>query len=239
MKKTFIFYNDWVDYTLEMNLEEKGLFLQTILLYQQWLDVWDIWPIKYIRPRVKKQLEEDNKKRDDEIEKRREAWRLWGLSTQSKLKQTQALAWSAKANQADNVNDNIIIDNIEDRLSKDNSVDAESSKPPKEDKRKPCINEMIVYMKDIATKNGIVYSSEKEREFTNHLFSKKFKEEITDKMKDVADQKSSIERLFLMATVKKFKNGKENFRHWKVFWPKQLYDKRVDILNNYLQLTKK
>jgi hypothetical protein len=34
MKKTFVFYNDRQDYTEEMTLEEKGLFLQVILDYQ-------------------------------------------------------------------------------------------------------------------------------------------------------------------------------------------------------------
>lgn len=56
-----------------MTLEETGLFLQTILKYQKGEELGDIGPIKYIRPRVKKQLDEDNAKRESEIDKRSKA----------------------------------------------------------------------------------------------------------------------------------------------------------------------
>jgi len=104
MKKTFVFYNDRQDYTEEMSLEEKGLFLQVILNYQNWKELWNIWPIKFIRSRVKKQLDQDNLKRSEEIEKRRESWRLWWLA---KNNNKQVLASASKWKQlvADNVND--------------------------------------------------------------------------------------------------------------------------------------
>lgn len=106
MKKTFVFYNDRQDYTEEMSLEEKGLFLQVILDYQNWKELWDLWSIKFIRSRVKKQLDQDNMKRSEEIEKRKASWRLWWLA-KSKRKQVLASASKWKHHLADNVNDNV------------------------------------------------------------------------------------------------------------------------------------
>ena len=106
MKKTFVFYNDRQDYTEEMSLEEKGLFLQVILDYQNWKELWDLWSIKFIRSRVKKQLDQDNMKRSEEIEKRKASWKLWWLA-KSKSKQVLASASKWKHHLADNVNDNV------------------------------------------------------------------------------------------------------------------------------------
>ena len=106
MKKTFVFYNDRQDYTEEMSLEEKGLFLQVILDYQNWKELWDLWSIKFIRSRVKKQLDQDNMKRSEEIEKRKASWKLWWLA-KSKRKQVLASASKWKHHLADNVNDNV------------------------------------------------------------------------------------------------------------------------------------
>jgi hypothetical protein len=39
MRKTFIFYSDWIDYTEEMTLEEIGLFMKAILKYQNKEDI--------------------------------------------------------------------------------------------------------------------------------------------------------------------------------------------------------
>lgn len=112
MKKTFVFYNDRQDYTEEMSLEEKGLFLQVILDYQNWKELWDLWSIKFIRSRVKKQLDTDNLRRSEEIEKRRESWRLWWLASARKNKQMLASASKRQHQPADNVNDNVYKDNI-------------------------------------------------------------------------------------------------------------------------------
>ncbi len=75
-KKTFIFYNDWKDYTEEMTREEKWLFLECILDFQEWLNP-DPEHLKFIWSKVKKQLDADNKKREEEVEKRSKAWIEW------------------------------------------------------------------------------------------------------------------------------------------------------------------
>lgn len=107
MKKTFIFYTDWIDYTEEMNREEKWLFLETILAFQNGEDLpSDITPIKFIWSRVKKQLEDDNIKWSSELDKRKKAGKLWGLAKASKWKQVLASASKWKQLLADNVNVN-------------------------------------------------------------------------------------------------------------------------------------
>lgn len=78
MKKTFIFYSDRIDYTEWMTNEEKGILFQTILDYQNWKDITsDNIVIRMLFPRIKKQLDDDNKKRLEEKESRSKAWKLW------------------------------------------------------------------------------------------------------------------------------------------------------------------
>lgn len=95
-KKTFIFYNDWKDYVDEMNPEEAWIFLKAILSYQNWDPPQIEWGLKFIRWRIKKQLDEDNQKREEEIEKRRIAGKNWGLARARNLKQNEASASNSK-----------------------------------------------------------------------------------------------------------------------------------------------
>lgn len=131
MRKTFIFYSDREDYTEEMTDAEKWQFLQLILDYQKWKEVSPEWWLKFIRSRIKKQLDDDNEKYDEvcernrkNIEKRR--WKTTKTKT-GKGKNTKNTTGttgippyttgyhSIPDNDNDNDNDNIYIeDNIED-----------------------------------------------------------------------------------------------------------------------------
>jgi hypothetical protein len=120
MKKTFVFYNDWIDYTIEMSLEEKWLFLQTILKYQNWEDLWDIGSIKYIWARIKNQLDEDNNKWSEEREKRSKAGIEWNKKRwEDNSKSSQVIASAITSSQliADNVNVNVN-DNVNENINK-------------------------------------------------------------------------------------------------------------------------
>jgi len=119
-KKTFIFYNDWVDYLSEMTLEEKGLFLQAILDYQNGIDVVPEWCIKFIWGRVKNQLDSDRAKWEEVRKKRIDAGRLGWISKWKQMlanaSKCLALPSGAKqclANQAVNVNVN---DNVNENV---------------------------------------------------------------------------------------------------------------------------
>ena len=78
MKKTFIFYTDWIDYTEEMTNEEKWILFQAILDHENWKPITnDNIVIRMIFPRIKKQLDEDKKKWQEEKKKRSEAGKKW------------------------------------------------------------------------------------------------------------------------------------------------------------------
>jgi len=141
MKKTFVFYNDRQDYTEEMSLEEKGLFLQVILDYQNWKEIVDIWPIKFIWSRVKKQLDEDNKKRAEEIEKRRIAGIEWNKKRWWDRKSSQVIASATKSSQviADNVNVNDTV-NVNDNDNKKDITKEETTPSGVSWKKKSIIN---------------------------------------------------------------------------------------------------
>ena len=101
----------------EMTLEEKGLFTQTILRYQNWKELWNISPIKFIWSKVKKQLETDNKKRAEELEKRSKAWIEGNKKRRGDRKSSQVIASATSGSQLIpvnvNVNDNVTVnDNV-------------------------------------------------------------------------------------------------------------------------------
>jgi len=145
MKKTFIFYTDWQDYTEEMSLEQKWLFLECILVYQKW---WKPEPgdLKFIRSRVKKQLDEDNSKWEDEREKRVMAGKLWGKAKASKGKQVLASASKSKQLLADNVNVNVTVnDNVNENKKEITLSNDKEAKPVYWD---PDINECLEIIKE-------------------------------------------------------------------------------------------
>jgi len=185
MKKTFIFYTDWIDYTQEMNREEKWLFLETILAYQNWEELpKDINTIKFIWSRVQKQLNEDNIKWSEELIKRKEAWKLWGLASASKSQQVvasasksqQVVASASKSQQVvasasksqqlpadndnDNDNDNV---NINDNKVKVNNkiiskdIIEETSISIKKDNRNLEINKMQEFIKEKVENYWLAY----------------------------------------------------------------------------------
>ena len=59
-QKTFIVYSDRIDYTEEMSLDEQWLFYRTIFRYYNWIELWDIASIKFIRSKVKCEIDRLN-----------------------------------------------------------------------------------------------------------------------------------------------------------------------------------
>lgn len=135
MKKTFIFYSDRQDYLLEFTDAEAWIFLKTILKYQRWEDIWDIGNIKFIRTRVKNQLDDDNSKWEQEKIAKSKAWiegnnkRWWDRKASQNI--APAITWSQSiapisqsiapiaVNVNDNVNDNV---NVNDNTLKESNL---------------------------------------------------------------------------------------------------------------------
>lgn len=99
---------------------EKWQFLDLILNYQNWIAVDPQWWMKFIRSRIKKQLDEDNQKRNEIIQKRSEAWKkhTWNQYTMKDNRrkaqkntveqmEQNGTNGTVNVNDNDNVNDNV------------------------------------------------------------------------------------------------------------------------------------
>lgn len=224
MRKTFIFYADWIDYTEEMSLDEKWLFLQTILNYQNWKDLWNIDKIKFVWTRVKKLLDEANQKWDEEIEKRKQAWKLGWIAKASKAKQKLARASKWQQLLADTVT---VTDTVTDNINKEILPDGNNSGAEILPVYVPeditiQINELIKEIKQTAQTLWIAYDKTKEREFAKHLLTAieygKFCENVWMDRQLVAIQ-------IMRASVIK------NYRRWPTAWPKSIYQNYAEVYN--------
>ena len=110
MKKSFILYTDSIQFIEWLTDEDAWKLLKACLLYHKDEEV-KLPPLPNMAfLMLKAQFDRDKEKYWEEIEKRREAWRLWGLAKASKSYQVLASASDAKhslANLADNDNDNV------------------------------------------------------------------------------------------------------------------------------------
>jgi hypothetical protein len=231
-----------------MTLEETGLFLKTILKYQNWLELWDIGIIKFIRPRVKKQLDADNDKREQESKKRSEAWIEWNKKRRWEAKKSQKIAKHSKTSQPiasatktsqlipDNVNDNVndnetVNDNINKEILPDgNNSGAENLPVYVPEDITIQINELIKEIKQTAQTLWIAYDKTKEREFAKHLLTAieygKFCENVW------------LDRLTTAINIMKASVIK-NYRRWPTAWPKAIYQHYAEIYNLAKQATDK
>lgn len=121
MKKSFILYTDSIQFIEWLTDEDAWKLLKACLLYHKDEEV-KLPPLPNMAfLMLKAQFDRDKEKYWEEIEKRREAWRLWGLAKASKSYQVLASASDAKhslANLADNdnVNDTVNV-NVTDTSS--------------------------------------------------------------------------------------------------------------------------
>ena len=77
MKKTFIGYKDRIDYTEEMSFEEMWMLFNAILCYQNWKEIPNLANVKFVWSKIKKEMEQNEDKRNEICEKRRIAWKKW------------------------------------------------------------------------------------------------------------------------------------------------------------------
>ena len=196
MKRTFVFYSDRIDYTQEMTDAEKWQFLDLILNYQKWIAVNPQWWMKFIRSRIKKQLDEDNQKRNEIIQKRSEAWKrhTWNQYTMKddrrkaqkntvEQMEQNGTNGTVNVNVNDNVNDNVNENNIKyqtefDEISNEISDFTQKQIETDENRWKQITikNELWIEEKE---KN----SAKKEKEFWNSEIN-----ELIDQIKTICDQ---------------------------------------------------
>ncbi len=239
MKKTFIFYNDWEDYTEEMSLEEKWLFLQTILDYQRWKELWNIEKIKFIRSRVKKQLDYDNAKWEDELKKRSLAWikwnkKRWWDKTKKKdnRKSSQVIASAINSSQviAVNVNDNVNNNNKDNN----NNKEIDNSKLLSIEQAhifwNQDINYLIENLKKLSNELWIIYDKKNDRNFAKHILTSK---DFWDFASNIWQNRIEFAKNILLASVK------INYWKWPCSWPMKIYQNYWDVYNQTKLLNKK
>lgn len=135
MKKSFILYTDSIQFIEWLTDEDAWKLLKACLLYHKDEEV-KLPPLPNMAfLMLKAQFDRDKEKYWEEIEKRREAWRLWGLAKASKSYQVLASASDAKhslANLADN-------DNVNDTVNvnvTDTSIISQEDKKTQNTKKK-------------------------------------------------------------------------------------------------------
>lgn len=107
-KKTFIGYMDRIDYTEEMSLEEIWTLFKAILDYQNWKEIWELGNLKFVWSKIKKEMDTDNDKRNEIVEKRRQAWKKWGENKAKNWNNSKiANASNSKQEMADSVSDSV------------------------------------------------------------------------------------------------------------------------------------
>jgi len=136
MKKSFILYTDSIQFIEWLTDEDAWKLLKACLLYHKDEEV-KLPPLPNMAfLMLKAQFDRDKEKYWDEIEKRREAWRLWGLAKASKSYQVLASASDAKhslANLADNdnVNDNVNVNVTDTSSISQEDKEIQNTKPRK------------------------------------------------------------------------------------------------------------
>ena len=136
MKKSFILYTDSIQFIEWLTDEDAWKLLKACLLYHKDEEV-NLPPLPNMAfLMLKTQFDRDKEKYEEVIDKKREAWRLWGKAKASKCQQMLAPANSAKqnlANVADNDNDNDN-DNVTDNVN-ETVIDTDTKDILYEDKK--------------------------------------------------------------------------------------------------------
>lgn len=112
MKKTFIGYKDRIDYTEEMSFEEMWMLFNAILCYQNWKEIPNLANVKFVWSKIKKEMEQNEDKRNEICEKRRIAWKKWWENkgkNSHKAKIANASKW--KQMKADSESDSVYTSN--------------------------------------------------------------------------------------------------------------------------------
>ena len=93
MKPTFVLCKDWINYTNEMNNEDRWILLNAIMQYQNWLDPWELpYAVKIVFAHIKNFFIEQDKKYEEIKEKRSESGKKWGRPTTEKAKKANAFS---------------------------------------------------------------------------------------------------------------------------------------------------
>lgn len=122
-RKSFILYTEYAEHLEKLSMEERGLLITAVFNHVREEKLPDMGgAVEMAFSFIRSALDRNDKKYRETVEKRRAAGRKGGLARAAKQEQTnQANAVFAKqtqANQADNVRENVIVnENVNDRVN--------------------------------------------------------------------------------------------------------------------------
>ena len=93
MKGTFILCKDRINYTNEMSVEDKAGLLDSIMNYQNWLDLWvQSYAVKIVFSHIRAFFEKQQENYDKIIERNQKNGGKWGRPIQKKPKKPSGLS---------------------------------------------------------------------------------------------------------------------------------------------------
>lgn len=106
MKNSFVLYTDYMTQLELLDMEQRGILITSLFLYQMGRDPLDMDGMSAMAfAFIKAQIDRDNEKYEQTVQKRREAGAKGGKQSQAN-QANASFAKQSQANQADNVNDN-------------------------------------------------------------------------------------------------------------------------------------
>lgn len=215
MKKTFIYHVDWLDYEKHMSMEEKLNLHECIFNYNTWKEVSTIWWVKFVWERIKQEIDQDNAKYEEVVNKRKEAWKLGWRPAKKQTKAKKANGFwekqtKAKKPERDNDNDKSLSHTSNDVWVVNNIESISNS-----------INILLSKLKEQCDILNIAYDKSKEREFAKHILTAKEYWEFADKIWQTREE-------FALNIMK----ASVSINYWKVCsWPMAIYQNYSWVYN--------
>jgi len=223
MKKTFIIYCDWIDYMEDMSLEEKWLLFDNIMKYQNWQEISEIWWLKFVRNKIKKELDENNKKWEEIKEKRTIAGKNWGIAKASKWK--QKLANASKWKQHLPVSDSVSVSDSEtvSEINTSAKAEEENSLVEKEDLKEFWDHEINECLEIIWKYNNWVldWTKGEQRIFSKNLIGKLKK--IDSVLAWKFTRQSILEMILEIVS-------QDQYHSHKISWPKKIHFELASLM---------
>lgn len=227
MKNSFIAYNDRIDYMDDMPMEQRGILFTAILNYTNWLEVWDLWEVKYVWNKIRKEIDANTEKYEDVCNKRSEAWKKhswnqytqWDSSWKAQKKAVEQMEQNG-TNGTDSDSDSEYDNNTE-----NNKLSPKGDNSEAETFWKAEINNLIWELKEQCNKLGIAYEKKDERNFAKHILTAKDYWEFADKIWQ--DRVQFAKNIITASCQLKYK--------FICAWPKSIYQHYAEIYNEFVK----
>lgn len=232
-KNSFIAYNDRIDYMDDMPMEQRGILFTAILNYQNWLEVWDLWEVKYIWNKIRKEIDANTEKYEEVCNKRSVAWKKHKWNQYTKWDDERNSSQKAQKNTVEQMEQNGTngtdsdSDSEYDNINKNNNnkLSPIGDNSEAETYWNQEINNLISELKEECNRLGVAYEKTREREFWKHILTAKDYWEFAEK---IWQSRVQFAKNILIASCHlKYK--------WICAWPKAIYQHYAEIYNEFVK----